>query len=248
LVVEPERAKHGPFEELGVSVATSAGEGMAWLEGEESRAGLRGQLFLAFKPQILGQFADEVRASLSGPARVVITILAGTPTAKVHGAFGGAARVVRAMPNLAATIRQGATAICLGAGALQGDDALARAIFEDVGQLVVTIDESLMDAFTAIAGSGPAYIFYLAESMVHAAVKLGFPPEMARDIVRETVAGSGNLLVQSFDDPGTLRAAVTSKGGTTEAALRVFEARGVKEAIVDALVAARDRGVELGAG
>lgn len=246
LVVEPDRAKHEAFNTLRVPVVPSVRDCRAWLEAAEAHAGLGAQMLLAIKPQSLRAFAAEFRETLGVRTGVMISILAGTPSEAVREALGGSARIVRAMPNLAATIRQGTTAICLGAGSKPGDEAMALAIFKDVGQLVVSIDESMMDAFTAVAGSGPAYVFHLAESMVKAAVKLGFEGSLARDIVRETIAGAGNLLAESSQDPGTLRAAVTSKGGTTEAAVEVLERRAVREAIVEALRAARDRGVELG--
>src|SRR5690606_13250813 len=155
------------------------------------------------------------------------------------------AAVVRAMPNLPARIRQGATAICLGDGAAPGDDDFALALFRGIGPLVLRIDESLMDAFTAVAGSGPAYLFYLAEAMTRAATELGFDAPAAREIVKATLAGSASLLAQSSESPADLRAAVTSKGGTTEAATTVLDNAGVMNAIVRAITAARDRGREL---
>lgn len=111
--------------------------------------------------------------------------------------------------------------------------------------MVVTIEESLMDAFTAVAGSGPAYVF-LAEAMIQASVRLGFDEPTARDIVRETIAGEGNLLAESAEAPEKLRAAVTSKGGTTEAACKKLDEAGVMPALVEAIRAARDRGREFG--
>jgi len=150
------------------------------------------------------------------------------------------------MPNLPAKIRQGITALCAGAGTRPGDDSFAREIFGGVGPMVVTIEESLMDAFTAVAGSGPAYVFYLAEAMIQASVRLGFDEPTARDIVRETIAGAGNLLADSAEAPEKLRAAVTSKGGTTEAACKKLDEAGVMPAIVEAIRAARDRGREIG--
>ncbi len=241
VVAEPDVTKHGAFRKLDVTaVVGSAAEAMERLGEFEHAYGGRGQVLLAVKPQMLGAVAGEIGGRIG--ERIVITVMAGTPGAKVRAALGGECRVVRAMPNLAAKIRQGTTAVCLSAGAREGDDAFARHIFQGVGQLVVTIDESMMDAFTAVAGSGPAYVFYLAEAMVRAAVELGFDEKMAADIVRETVAGAGALLGEAFDTPEQLRKAVTSKGGTTEAALKVLEESGVPSTIVRALAAARDRG------
>ncbi|MCH7873254.1 MAG: hypothetical protein IID33_16280 [Planctomycetes bacterium] len=169
-------------------------------------------------------------------------------------------RVIRVMPNTPARIGQGMTAIAMGCGAQAGDDALAQAIFAAVGE-VVSIDETLMDAFTAVAGSGPAYVFYLAEAMSAAAVRLGFNQKQADLIVRQTIAGAGNLMVASVDEqtdptgqtgvplsPAALRAAVTSKNGTTYAATTRLDELGVMEAIITAVRAARDRGRELAQG
>ncbi len=201
------------------------------------------QVLLAVKPQMLPTLADEIRGVI-GP-RIVISILAGTPGSKIRERLGPAVSVVRAMPNLPATIRQGTTAICLSDGASPGDDDLARSLFAAVGQVVITIEEAMMDAFTAVAGSGPAYVFYLAEAMTRAAVDVGFDETTAVKIVRETIAGSAALLGQSFDNPAALRAAVTSKGGTTAAATQVLDQANVIDTFRRAITAARDRGSEL---
>jgi len=252
-VAEPDEAKRAAFKALGVATFAHAAAAIGAAIGKEDKGG-EAQVLLAVKPQMLMRLAEEVRELLAAESRVVISILAGTPTAKVRAVLGvalGAAsgaevRVVRAMPNLPAKIRQGITALCSGAGTRPGDDAFAREIFGGVGPMVVTIEESLMDAFTAVAGSGPAYVFYLAEAMIQASVRLGFDEPTARDIVRETIAGAGNLLADSAEAPEKLRAAVTSKGGTTEAACKKLDEAGVMLALVEAMRAARDRGRELG--
>lgn len=243
VVAEPDASKHEALRDLGVEVTPTAYEAVVRLLNAEPAPGT-GQVLLAVKPQMLAAVAGEIAPLLVQP-RVVISILAGTPTAKIRAALGGRVRMVRAMPNLAARVRQGATAVCMGEGAAPGDDDLARAIFRDVGPLVVSIDERMMDAFTAVAGSGPAYVFYLAEAMVKAGIELGFDAKTASDIVRETIAGAGALLAESLEEPASLRAAVTSKGGTTAAAAAVLDQRGVMEGIVSAIIAARDRGAEL---
>jgi len=119
-----------------------------------------------------------------------------------------------------------------------------RILFEAVGE-VIEIPESMIDAFTAVAGSGPAYLFYLAEGMMRAAESIGFSADQASTIVRQTILGSSQLLTQSADSPSELRAKVTSKNGTTHAATTTLDKLGVMEAIVAALTAARDRGREL---
>lgn len=248
VVAEPDVQKHAGFASLGVTVV--AGVAMA-LESlvefeKKNRDGPRAQLLLAVKPPMLDEVASEIRPWITD--RVVISVLAGTPSPRVRAALGPGSRVVRAMPNLPAKIRQGATALCRGDGALPGDDGFAQRLFTGVGPLVVTIDESLIDAFTAVAGSGPAYVFYLAEAMTTAAIELGFDPKTAGEIVRQTVAGAGNLLAESREDASTLRTAVTSKGGTTQAALKVMDSREAKRVMIDAIMAARDRGAEIASG
>lgn len=244
-VAEPDEGKRATLKAMGVATFARAGDAIAAAISKEEKPG-EAQVLLAVKPQMLPGLADEVREVLATESRVVISILAGTPTAKVRSALGTETRVVRAMPNLPAKIRQGITALCAGAGTRPGDDSFACEIFGGVGPMVVTIEESLMDAFTAVAGSGPAYVFYLAEAMIQASVRLGFDEPTARDIVRETIAGAGNLLADSAEAPEKLRAAVTSKGGTTEAACKKLDEAGVMPAIVEAIRAARDRGREIG--
>lgn len=239
-LAEPDPAKRALFDALGVRTTSDFFTAARALEPET-------QILLAIKPQSLAEVArDAVGIDLSG--RIIITILAGATTELVRRVMGGACRVVRVMPNLPASIGQGCTAIALGAGAAPGDEALAHRLFSAVGPVVEHVDESLMDAFTAVAGSGPAYVFYLAEAMERAAVALGFDPAMARRVVRQTIAGAASMLTSpdALDSPA-MRAAVTSKGGTTEAACRVLDESRVMDAYLRALAAARDRGRELSA-
>lgn len=251
VVAEPDAGKRERLRPVVARAVPSAAEAVEWLGANESRPG-EGQLLLAIKPQVLPSVGPEIGAVLgrgggAGAERVVVSVLAGTPTARIRGLLGGRVRVIRAMPNLPIRVRQGLTALALGAGARPGDEAFAEAIFAGLGRCV-RIEEALMDAFTAVGGAGPAYVFYLAEAMARAAVEAGFEPDAADRIVRETIAGAGAMLAASRETAAGLRAAVTSKGGTTEAALSVLERAGVGEAIVKAVVAARDRGRELAGG
>ncbi|HLP85260.1 MAG TPA: pyrroline-5-carboxylate reductase [Phycisphaerales bacterium] len=244
-VADPAAEKRARFGALGVHVVATAWDAMAWLGSNASRAD-DGQVLLAIKPQSLLACADELkqlRGALMG--RVVISILAGATTARVRECLGGDVRVVRAMPNLPAAIGKGVTALCLGSSARAEDATFARQIFAGIGPAVIDLDESMMDAFTAVAGSGPAYVFYLAESMVQGALRVGFSREDALKIVRATLVGSAAMLEQTTDEPAALREAVTSKGGTTEAALRVLGTKTVLQDFADAIEAARDRGREL---
>lgn len=244
VVAEPDREKHAELARAGVTVVDTARDAIEWLDGLAGAAAEPdgGQVLLAVKPQMLPQVGTEIGGAVGG--RIVISILAGTPGAKVRERLGGRARVVRAMPNLPATIGRGVTAVCLSAGAGPGDDEAARGLFACAGP-VVTIVEEMMDAFTALAGSGPAYLFYLAEAMVNAAITMGFDRAEAERLVRATIDGSAALLNASSESPASLRGAVTSKGGTTAAAIAELDEAGVKAWIEHAILAARNRGAEL---
>jgi pyrroline-5-carboxylate reductase len=233
-------------ERIDAPTCESPREAMEWLVKQEAqRGGEPSPLVLAVKPQSLAEVTKEIRGFFDEHSRVVISVLAGTPGAKIRAALGPGARVIRAMPNLPAAVRQGCTAICVSAGAHAGDEDFALDLFRGVGPTVVRIKEDLMDAFTAVAGSGPAYIFYLAEAMTKAAVELGFDRQAAEAMVRATVFGSGMMLREDQRPAEAMRAAVTSKGGTTAAATAVLDDAKVIESMVKAIAAARDRGREL---
>ncbi len=244
-VADPAAEKRARFGALGVQVVATTWDAVTWLGSNASRPE-DGQVLLAIKPQSLVACAEEIkqlRGAISG--RIVISILAGASSSRVRECLGDDIHVIRAMPNLPAAIGKGVTALCVGAGASTGDAAFARKLFAGIGPAVVDLEESMMDAFTAVAGSGPAYLFYLAESMVQGAMRVGFSHADALKIVRGTLAGSAAMLEQSADEPSDLRAAVTSKGGTTEAALKVLNSKTVLQDFADAIEAARDRGREL---
>jgi pyrroline-5-carboxylate reductase len=207
-------------------------------------------IILAVKPQVFPAVAPDLARALtplSKSGAMVLSIMAGVTSHKIADLLGPKARVVRAMPNTPAQLGLGATAFALGPSATEGDGLTASNMLAALGPLVIWIDESLMDAFTAVAGSGPAYLFHLAESMTAGAIAAGFDPATADRIVRQTLAGSAALLAaEAGTSPADLRARVTSKGGTTEAALNVLTQAEAYEAMVAAVVAARDRGRELG--
>ncbi len=239
VVAEPDDARRAKAQSQGCAVATGAAGAIGALAPG-------GSIMLAVKPQALAAVARELHDAGAGAFDgVAISILAGASSARVREALGGGARVVRVMPNTPARVGMGISAVALGAGARTGDDELAMRLFSAVGE-VVRIDEALMDAFTALAGSGPAYIFYLAEALARAGEAVGFDGATADRVARAVIRGSAELLAQARDESaGALRTAVTSKGGTTEAALRVLDERNVADAIVRAVAAARDRGAEL---
>lgn len=211
---------------------------------EDPRAAVQGAdaVVLAVKPQqmndLLGALAGAVR-----PSQVVVSVAAGVTTAAIENALG-AVPVVRAMPNTPALIRAGAMVYCLGRSARAAHETRARKILSAVGPLW-KVDEKDMDAVTALSGSGPAYVFYLAEAMAAAGAALGLEAPLAEALARQTVYGAGRLLVESSEAPGELRRKVTSPGGTTQAALEVLEAAGVKPIFEKALDAARRRSSEL---
>lgn len=205
---------------------------------------------LAVKPQMFPAVAPELARALTGTSVAVLSIMAGVTTGAIESAIPGA-RVLRAMPNLGATIGRSTTALCAGATAHVGDvDAVAEVI-EHFGT-VERIDQSLMDAFTSLAGSGPAFLFYLAEAMAKGGVAAGFEAAQARRIVAHTLDAAARLLAESGSqseprfDAATWRARVTSKKGTTQAAMECLDAEGVMAAAARAVVAGRDRGRELG--
>lgn len=197
---------------------------------------------LAVKPQ---QF-NEVLPALSSAVdhALFVSIAAGIPTARIERALGPTARVVRVMPNTPALVGAGISALCAGSRATEEDLAVAEALLRAVGT-TVRVEERLMDAVTAVSGSGPAYIFRVMEAMEAAAIAQGLAPEQARALVVATVAGAGQLAASSGRAPSELREQVTSKGGTTEAALKVLDARDLAGAFNDAVAAAVRRAREL---
>ncbi|MFN0131130.1 MAG: pyrroline-5-carboxylate reductase [Phycisphaerales bacterium] len=243
LVLEPQADRRAVFEAWNVRTTAAPADLGAFL----ARAPDPGAILLAVKPQSLADVRAQCAQIWDGRRRVVISILAGGESALVRDALGPWAAVVRAMPNTAARVGRSTTGIALGAGARAGDEALAVRMFASIG-IVIPIAEHLMDAFTAVAGSGPAYLYLLAEAMQRAATECGMSAGQADTAVRGTLAGAATLLARTTEAPATLRAAVTSKGGTTEAALDVLASAGVSDAFVRAIVAARDRGAALARG
>jgi pyrroline-5-carboxylate reductase len=183
-------------------------------------------------------------AALAGTKRV-LSIAAGVPIATLEDALGAGTAVVRAMPNTPALVGAGAAAIAGGTSAQDADLAWAEGILGAVG-VVVRVPEHLLDAVTGLSGSGPAYVFLLAEALVDAGVLAGLPRDVSATLAIQTILGSARLLAESGDSAEVLRAAVTSPGGTTAAGLRVLEAAGLRSAILEAVSAAAERSRELG--
>jgi pyrroline-5-carboxylate reductase len=202
-------------------------------------------LLIAVKPQRFGELARQL-GPLPRPT-LVISVMAGITMHAMASTLGRHARIARVMPNTPARIGAGMSTVAFSDGCTTSDRDDVVTMFETIG-LVHRIDESLMDAATAVCGSGPAYIFHLAEHMMRGAREAGFDAATADLLVRQTILGAAELLRHSSDDPEALRRAVTSPAGTTAAALAVLDAAGAGEAMVRAIVAARDRGRELSMG
>jgi pyrroline-5-carboxylate reductase len=199
---------------------------------------------LAVKPQ---QLTDALVALRSLPPALYVSILAGVTTGRIERELGGQPRVVRVMPNTPALVGAGAAGICPGAFAREADVALVEQLFRAVG-VVVRTEERLMDAVTALSGSGPAYIFHVAEAMIAAGVAQGMSEVMAKRLTVQTIFGAARLLAEGGESAATLRQKVTSPGGTTEAALKVMSERKLMEIFRDAIAAATKRGRELSGG
>jgi len=202
-------------------------------------------IVLAVKPQVAPTVVPTL-APLLAPGTVVLSIMAGRTLGFLAGALSQHTALVRAMPNTPAAIGRGITVAVPNAQVSQGQRALVHALLAATGAVEWVDDEALMDAVTAVSGSGPAYVFLLAEALSAAGAAAGLPPELANKLARATVSGSGELLNRSPLDPATLRQNVTSPGGTTAAALDVLMASdGLTRLMSRAVMAATQRSREL---
>jgi len=200
-------------------------------------------IILAVKPQSFDAVLREIRPLFS-KNKLIISIAAGITCHYIEKRLGGKARVVRAMPNLPAQVGQGMTGICLGKAAARSDLILACQLFGCIGKTVV-VEEKWMDAITAASGSGPAYVFLFIECLNKAVRSLGLDEALSRELVLQTIRGSLDLLDHQKEDAAVLRARVTSKGGTTQAAMDVFKKNNTEKIFKDALKAAKKRAREL---
>lgn len=230
LVVEPVAARRVELSErypgLGLAPEPSPGEGAV----------------IAVKP---ADVEAACRTTAEAGVGRVLSIAAGVPLARLEEWLGADMPVVRAMPNTPALVGSGAAAIAAGTAAGEDDLAWAETVLSAVGT-VERVDERLLDAVTGLSGSGPAYVFLVAEALIDAGVHAGLTRTVSRALVVQTLLGSARLLAESGDEPEVLRAGVTSPGGTTAAGLRALEARAVRSAILEAVDAATERSRELG--
>lgn len=201
---------------------------------------------LAVKPQVMADVMPPY-AALSGPGTVFLSIAAGKTIAFFRRTLGEGAIVVRAMPNTPSAVGRGMTVLCAGPGTGEAQRATCASLLEGVGAVSWVEDEALMDAVTAVSGSGPAYVFHMVEALAAAGVDAGLPEDLAMLLARQTVAGAGELLFQAPEDAATLRRNVTSPGGTTAAALEVLmdESEGLPALMRRAVAAATKRSREL---
>ncbi len=221
----------------------SAAYGVAVLTAAEA-AEKAETLVLSVKPQDMGRMLDEI-AGLVAPSQLVISIAAGITTSFIERRFTAEVPVVRVMSNTPALVDEAMSVISAGSFAAEEHLRHAEELLTPLGK-VIRIPEHLQDAATALSGSGPAYVFYLVEAMVDAAILLGMPRQTALEMVTQTVYGAATMLRDSGEHPVILRDAVTSPAGTTIAAIRELEKHGVRAAFLAAIEAARDRGRELG--
>lgn len=210
-------------------------------------AALADVVVLAVKPQIVAAVATDISKTVAARKPLLISIAAGTPTKHLRQWLGEESAVVRAMPNTPAMLQAGATGLFAAPTVNAEQHSLAESIMRAVGLTVWLDDESLIDAVTAVSGSGPAYFFLFMEHMIRAAKALGLSDESAQLLTLQTALGAARMALESDDNPATLRARVTSPGGTTERAINTLEAGGLEKLIMEAMRAARDRSIELSA-
>lgn len=233
-------------------------EGLVVVEAREARrrelASARPRLTVAAEPvPALGAVLAVKPADAEAACRQLaplapprlLSIAAGVPLSSLEGWLPEATAVLRAMPNTPALIRAGASALSGGRGSGEAELAWAEGLLGAVGT-VVRVAEAQLDAVTGLSGSGPAYVFLVAEALIEAGVAVGLAGEQSRALVVQTLLGSARLLAESGEPPAALRSAVTSPGGTTAAGLRALEARAVRSALIEAVVAAAERSAELG--
>ncbi|HEY0662538.1 MAG TPA: pyrroline-5-carboxylate reductase [Lysobacter sp.] len=237
-VAEPVEALRGAlFNDFGVRVSDHASEAVdgadVWL--------------MAVKPQVMRSVCSDLAAQARAQRPVVITVAAGITAAQLERWLGGDIAVVRAMPNTPSLLGVGITGLFANGRVDASQRAHAEALLGAVGATVWIDDEAQMDAVTAVSGSGPAYLFLLAEAMQAAGIAQGLPPDAARALVNQTLLGAATMLTQLGEPADVLRARVTSPGGTTQAAIETFEAGGLRDLVDRAVAAATVRGRELSA-
>lgn len=237
VAVDPSTStRDGLAHDFGIRTSATACEVLA-------EAGL---VLLAVKPQVMREVCQSLSSTLPAAA-VAVSIAAGITTTQLDGWLGGNSAIVRAMPNTPALLGVGATGLFANARVSDAQRLLASDVLDAVGISVWLDSEAQMDVVTALSGSGPAYVFLLAEAMQSAAIALGLPDSAARALASQTCLGAGRMLVESGEDAATLRQRVTSPGGTTQAALESFMRDQFPDIVARAITAATERGAQLSA-
>jgi pyrroline-5-carboxylate reductase len=199
----------------------------------------------AVKPQLMAAVLIETSSKLD-MSKLVISIAAGVPLAAMESCVEKNMRLIRVMPNIAAAVKEAATAIAAGEHATQEDIKLAMEIFNSIGKSVFLKENYLMDAITGLSGSGPAYIFLIVDALADAGVKMGLSRQESLFLSAQTVLGSAKLLIETQEHPGQLKDKVTSPGGTAIAGLATLESGGLRTTLINAVEAATNRSKELG--
>jgi pyrroline-5-carboxylate reductase len=199
----------------------------------------------AVKPQIMAAVLNETAGKLD-MSKLIISIAAGVPMEAIESRLSKKLRLIRVMPNIAAAVKEAATAVAAGKHATKEDIKLAMAIFNSIGKTVFIPENYLMDAITGLSGSGPAYIFLIAEAMADAGVKVGLSRQDALFLSAQTVLGAAKMLIETQEHPGQLRDRVTSPGGTAIAGLATLEQGGLRTTLINAVEVATNRSKELG--
>jgi pyrroline-5-carboxylate reductase len=222
-----------------------AGSGIRTLDSNVAAATEADVLVLAVKPQRLKTVCSELASIVQQKKPLVVSIAAGVRTSELAEWLGGTVPLIRTMPNTPAMIQCGATVLFAGPGVSPAQRDQAEHVLRAVGLTRWVEQEALLDAVTALSGSGPAYYFLFMEAMEAAAVKLGLPADTAHLLTLQTALGAARMAMESSDTPELLRQKVTSPGGTTEQAIQTFEDGGLRSLVEQALTAARDRSEEL---
>jgi pyrroline-5-carboxylate reductase len=237
-VADPDaRTRAGLAEDFGIACFASA---------EEATRGA-GTWVFAVKPQVMRDVCESLAEAARAERPLVVSIAAGITASQLDRWLGGDVAVVRAMPNTPALLGAGVTGLYANARVDDHGRERATRLLAGAGQTVWIAQEAQMDAVTATSGSGPAYVFLLAEAMEDAAIAQGLPPAAARTLAQQTILGAARMLTESAEPPSELRRRVTSPNGTTQAAIDTFEAGGFRELVARAIDAATRRGVELSA-
>lgn len=202
-------------------------------------------IIYAVKPQIMASVLKETAPYLD-KTKLIISIAAGVPLAAIESSLQKELRLIRVMPNIAASVKASASAIAAGKNALPEDIETARAIFNSVGVSIFLKENYLMDAITGLSGSGPAYIFLIVDALADAGVKVGLSRQDAHFLSINTLLGAAKLLLETGEHPSQLKDRVTSPGGTAIAGLHTLEKGGLRTTLIDAVEAATNRSKELG--